>query len=224
MRLTTGLFAAGILSLSVASAWAFTRGKRFAHGGNYSFTDPNSKPTLIRKEDQDAGHDERPGLSAIRQSQRSLKIDHTILGVSIGLDDKWIKAPVTAGQCRRRDLDAHVQASFEASQRTYGSPRIHRDLVQPAGFPTCCVVSNPRKVDPTHRRRLTPRVILRRAPGAQATPRFEPEPPVPEPTVAPPAAARQRARRTASRRSRSRAPAAWLSPRSCLVCSASGCC
>jgi hypothetical protein len=45
VRLTTGLFAAGILSLSVASAWAFTRESVSPDGGNYSFTDPNSKLT-----------------------------------------------------------------------------------------------------------------------------------------------------------------------------------
>ena len=31
---------------------------------------------------------------------------------------------------RRRELDAAVKAFFEASKRTYGSPRIHRDLVE----------------------------------------------------------------------------------------------
>ena len=31
---------------------------------------------------------------------------------------------------RRRDLDAGVLAMFEASGRTYGSPRIHRDLLE----------------------------------------------------------------------------------------------
>ncbi|QDP95684.1 IS3 family transposase [Microlunatus elymi] len=52
-----------------------------------------------------------------------------ILGLSIGWFYKWIKSPVTDRQQRRRELDAAVLAMFEASGRTYGSPRIHRDLV-----------------------------------------------------------------------------------------------
>ena len=45
LRLAVGLFAAGILSLSVASAWAFTRENASPDGGNYSFTDPDKKLT-----------------------------------------------------------------------------------------------------------------------------------------------------------------------------------
>jgi transposase InsO family protein len=53
-----------------------------------------------------------------------------ILGLSAGWFYKWIKNPVTAQVARRRDLDAGVLAMFEASDRTYGSPRIHRDLLE----------------------------------------------------------------------------------------------
>jgi len=53
-----------------------------------------------------------------------------ILGLSVGWFYKWIKAPVTAQIARRRELDAAVRAMFEASERTYGSPRIHRDLLE----------------------------------------------------------------------------------------------
>jgi len=53
-----------------------------------------------------------------------------ILGISIGWFYKWIKAPVTDQLRRRRDLDAEVARLFEVSDRTYGSPRIHRDLVE----------------------------------------------------------------------------------------------
>ena len=44
LRLAMGLLAAGILSLAVASAWAFTR-ENVSSGsdGNYTFTDPDSK-------------------------------------------------------------------------------------------------------------------------------------------------------------------------------------
>lgn len=58
-----------------------------------------------------------------------------ILGVSVGWFYKWVKAPVSGQERRRRDLDAAVRAFFEASGRTYGSPRIHRDLVE-AGWAT----------------------------------------------------------------------------------------
>lgn len=52
-----------------------------------------------------------------------------ILGLSVGWFYKWIKSPVTGRQRRRQDLDAAVRERFEASGRTYGSPRVHRDLV-----------------------------------------------------------------------------------------------
>lgn len=53
-----------------------------------------------------------------------------ILGISIGWFYKWIKAPVSGQTLRRRELDAKVRELFDASERTYGSPRIHRDLVE----------------------------------------------------------------------------------------------
>lgn len=53
-----------------------------------------------------------------------------ILGISIGWFYKWIKMPVTGQARRRRELDAKVAGLFSASQRTYGSPRIHRDLLE----------------------------------------------------------------------------------------------
>ena len=53
-----------------------------------------------------------------------------ILGLSVGWFYKWIKAPVTDQLRRRRELDAAVAELFENSGRTYGSPRVHRDLVE----------------------------------------------------------------------------------------------
>jgi putative transposase len=53
-----------------------------------------------------------------------------MLGLSVGWFYKWIKAPVTGQLARRRDLDAAVAEMFTASDRTYGSPRIHRDLLE----------------------------------------------------------------------------------------------
>jgi transposase InsO family protein len=53
-----------------------------------------------------------------------------ILGLSVGWFYKWIKAPVTDQTRRRRELDAKVAELFDASGRTYGSPRIYRDLVE----------------------------------------------------------------------------------------------
>lgn len=43
---------------------------------------------------------------------------------------KWRDRPPTARQRRRVELDAAVAASFEASERTYGSPRVCQDLVE----------------------------------------------------------------------------------------------
>jgi transposase InsO family protein len=53
-----------------------------------------------------------------------------VLGLSVGWFYKWIKAPVTGQVARRRELDAKVRELFDTSQRSYGSPRIHRDLVE----------------------------------------------------------------------------------------------
>jgi transposase InsO family protein len=52
-----------------------------------------------------------------------------ILGISVGWFYKWIKGPVTEQQRRRADLDVAVAGLFEASGGTYGSPRVHADLV-----------------------------------------------------------------------------------------------
>lgn len=54
----------------------------------------------------------------------------TILGLSGSWFYKWIKAPVTDRGRRRAELDAKIRELFEASERTYGSPRIHRDLLE----------------------------------------------------------------------------------------------
>jgi transposase InsO family protein len=52
------------------------------------------------------------------------------LGISLGWFYKWIKGPVTPQTRRRGELDAKVRELFDASERTYGSPRIHRDLLE----------------------------------------------------------------------------------------------
>jgi len=52
-----------------------------------------------------------------------------ILGVSSSWAYKWLDRPPTARQQRRGELDAEVLKMFKASKGTYGSPRIHADLV-----------------------------------------------------------------------------------------------
>jgi putative transposase len=52
-----------------------------------------------------------------------------ILGVSQSWFYKWFNRPVTAGQRRRAELDAAVLRMFNASKRSYGSPRVHADLL-----------------------------------------------------------------------------------------------
>jgi putative transposase len=54
----------------------------------------------------------------------------TILGISISWFYKWIGRGPTERQRRRAARDARVRKLFEASQRTYGSPRIHADLLE----------------------------------------------------------------------------------------------
>ena len=53
-----------------------------------------------------------------------------ILGISISWFYKWIGRGPIERQRRRAALDARVRELFGASQRSYGSPRIHADLVE----------------------------------------------------------------------------------------------
>src|SRR5665811_862373 len=52
-----------------------------------------------------------------------------ILGVSQSWFYKWFNRPATAGQRRRGELDVEVLKMFNASKRSYGSPRVHADLL-----------------------------------------------------------------------------------------------
>jgi hypothetical protein len=56
--LAVGLFAAGLVSLTAASAWAFSRETVLPDGGNYTFTDPD-KP-LTPSDSHDSGQSARP--------------------------------------------------------------------------------------------------------------------------------------------------------------------
>jgi hypothetical protein len=58
LRLAVGLFAAGILSLSVASAWAFSQQIVSPDGGNYTFTDPDKQ--LTDPDNHSSGQSARP--------------------------------------------------------------------------------------------------------------------------------------------------------------------
>jgi len=53
-----------------------------------------------------------------------------ILGVSVSWLYKWLDRPATVRQQRRGEVDAAVLKMFKASKRTYGSPRIHADLLE----------------------------------------------------------------------------------------------
>ena len=59
----------------------------------------------------------------------SVAVCCAILGLSVGWFYKWIKTSVTGQQRRRRELDVKVAELFAASGQSYGSPRIHRDLL-----------------------------------------------------------------------------------------------
>jgi transposase-like protein len=52
-----------------------------------------------------------------------------ILGVSISWFCKWLHREPTDRERRRAELDTRVRELFVASKRTYGSPRIHADLL-----------------------------------------------------------------------------------------------
>jgi len=53
-----------------------------------------------------------------------------ILGVSVSWLYKWLGRGPTEGQRRRAALDKRVAELFDRSKRTYGSPRIHADLLE----------------------------------------------------------------------------------------------
>jgi putative transposase len=67
--------------------------------------------------------------------QRTMhRVPHTvtcaILGISISWFYTWIGREPTDRPRRRAALDARMRELFEASKRSYGSPRIHADLVE----------------------------------------------------------------------------------------------
>ena len=53
-----------------------------------------------------------------------------ILGVSISWFYKWAHREPTNQECRRTELDTRVAKLFAASKCSYGSPRIHADLLE----------------------------------------------------------------------------------------------
>jgi len=53
-----------------------------------------------------------------------------ILGISISWLYKWLARPVTLREQRRGELDAEVGRLFVESGRSYGSPRVHADLLE----------------------------------------------------------------------------------------------
>ena len=67
--------------------------------------------------------------------QRTLhRVPHAVCCAILGLSEswfyKWLDRPATARQRRRGELDAEVLKMFRASRRSYGSPRIHADLLE----------------------------------------------------------------------------------------------
>jgi transposase InsO family protein len=70
----------------------------------------------------------------IADQRTSHRVPHAvccaILGISTSWFYKWRDRAPTARQRRRDDLDAAVRRYFEASGRTYGSPRVHLDLLE----------------------------------------------------------------------------------------------
>jgi hypothetical protein len=79
------------------------------------------------------GGDEVSLAAFIADQRTSHRVPHTVacglLGLSVSRYYKWIKRQPTARQRRRGELDAKVRELFEASGGTYGSPRVHAELV-----------------------------------------------------------------------------------------------
>jgi putative transposase len=79
------------------------------------------------------GGDEVSVARFIADQRTFYRVPHTvtcaILGVSISWLYKWLQREPTERQRRRAALDKRVRELFEGSKRTYGSPRIHADLL-----------------------------------------------------------------------------------------------
>jgi putative transposase len=80
------------------------------------------------------GGDEVSVARFIADQRTKYRVPHAVSCVILGLSEswfyKWIKEPVTDRNRRRAELDATIRELFQASDRTYGSPRIHRDLLE----------------------------------------------------------------------------------------------
>jgi putative transposase len=80
------------------------------------------------------GGDEVSVARFIADQRTAFRVPHAvccrILGASISWFYKWINRELTGREQRRGELDAEVLRLFEASAGTYGSPRIHADLVE----------------------------------------------------------------------------------------------
>ncbi|OLT41642.1 integrase [Saccharomonospora sp. CUA-673] len=86
-----------------------------------------------------------------------LTLTCALLEVSVSWYYKWIKRQPTVRERRRADLDSTVRSFFDASGGTYGSPRVHADLLE-AGWR----VSVNTVADSMHRQGLAGRKPKRR--------------------------------------------------------------
>jgi putative transposase len=79
------------------------------------------------------GGDEVSVARFVADQRTFYRVPHTvtcaILGVSISWLYKWLHPEPTERQSRRAAVDKRVRELFERSQRTYGSPRLHADLL-----------------------------------------------------------------------------------------------
>jgi putative transposase len=80
------------------------------------------------------GGDEVSVARFIADQRTNYRVPHAFtcrtLEVSESWFYKWRDRPPTDRQRRRGKLDAEVRRLFDASDRSYGSPRIHRDLLE----------------------------------------------------------------------------------------------
>jgi hypothetical protein len=80
------------------------------------------------------GGDEVSVARFIADQRTKHRVPHALscrlLGVSESWFYKWHQRPPTDRQIRRGEVDVEVRRLFELSGRTYGSPRIHTDLLE----------------------------------------------------------------------------------------------
>jgi putative transposase len=77
-------------------------------------------------------------IAEIVACRTELQIPHAVACRALGVSESWFykhrDRPPTPTECRRRQLDAAIEAVFTVEDGEYGSPRIHAELIERPEF------------------------------------------------------------------------------------------